>query len=250
MQGETLRNQLLAAMRHFDTDLRLRYWSSWERQTVDREAIAYNGRWYPVRFIAELATKSINVPYTTLKSMVNEAGLQLVGIKRGAKNSRKWRAKPLVSSRTRTGTVRQQPEHEFEQQVIIPLLQCWNLRYDQQVYCTIRKAGEQRRAFIDFLVYAENNQAMLTLFENKSRLRTEAERERAAAQANAYARARRLPSFVLAAPEGLWVYQRAGGKLILKHTFSSAEVRDGAPDARRLLIELRQRGRSLSSPVG
>jgi hypothetical protein len=138
-------------------------------------------------------------------------------------------------------------EHEFEAETIVRLLKRWGLRHRRQVVCRIRKRGQVCIGRIDFLVHTEDNKALLTLFENKRHIRSVAERERAAAQANDYARAHRLRSFVIAAPEGLWIYSRPGGRPQLEATFSRNEVRAGASQAKDLLIVLHRCSRNDSS---
>lgn len=132
-------------------------------------------------------------------------------------------------------------EYEFENRIIVPLLTRWRLPYRRQVTCRMRKRGQLCLGRIDFLVHTADNQSLLTLFENKRHIYSEVEREQAAQQANAYARARRLRSFVVAAPEGLWIYSRRGGVPHLEASFVEQYVSAGAPEALALLVALRDR---------
>lgn len=132
-----------------------------------------------------------------------------------------------------------QLEYEFEDHIIVPLLVRWNVQYRRQVTCQIRKRGQIYMGRIDFLVHTEDNSTLLTLFENKRHIRSDIDRELAARQANEYARARRLRSFVIAAPEGLWVYSRPAGRPRLAASFGAHEVHAGAPAAKALLVDLR-----------
>lgn len=136
-----------------------------------------------------------------------------------------------------------QRECDFETHTIIPLLQRWHVPYRQQVWCEMRSSGGSPFGRIDFLINTEDNRAPLTLFENKRQITSETQRLRAVQQANAYAQARRLRSFVVAAPEGLWVYSRRYGKPYLQGSFTAAEVRAGAPEAKLLLMAIHQRTR-------
>lgn len=134
-------------------------------------------------------------------------------------------------------------ERLFEKTIIVPLLEQWKLPFRQQVHCRLRLGKGIRTGRIDFLVHTEDNAAPLTLFENKRSIRNIFERDRAVVQANAYARARRLRSFVIAAPEGLWVYSRPNGKPHLEREFTADQLRAGALEAKMLLIALSQRVR-------
>ncbi|MBX0329650.1 thioredoxin family protein [Oscillochloris sp. ZM17-4] len=136
--------------------------------------------------------------------------------------------------------LRGRPEHDFEEQVIMPLLTAWNLPKQPQAPCRLPGETSYRR-HIDVLVYTEDNRRLLTLFENKAMIRGKISLDRAVAQANAYAQSRRLPSFVIAAPEGLWVYSRPNGKPRFEKKFSPEDVDVGAPQVKQLLIELSRR---------
>lgn len=138
--------------------------------------------------------------------------------------------------------VAQQLERHFEDQIIVPLLTQWKLPYRRQVRCRLRSRTGMSIGRIDFLVHTEDNAKLLTLIENKRGIRNGIERERAVAQANSYARARRMRTFVIAAPEGLWIYSRPGGKPALQAAFTAGQLRDGAPEAKALLIRLNRRG--------
>lgn len=159
-----------------------------------------------------------------------------------AKSSLKRLAANMASPtklRKQAVRLRGSPEREFELKTVIPLLNRWGLDYSDQAYCFIRRT--KKRGRIDFLVNRPDSPRPLTLFEDKASIITERALERAVAQADAYARARRLPSFVIAAPEGLWVYSRPNGKPQRVRKFSPQEVASGAPAAKQLLIELSRR---------
>src|SRR5215218_1287650 len=51
------RNALLAALTHFDRDLRCAaVWQDWERKPIHRYALCHEGRYYPVKQIVSLAS--------------------------------------------------------------------------------------------------------------------------------------------------------------------------------------------------
>ena len=67
--------------------------------------------------------------------------------------------------------------------------------------------GSQHHACqIDYLV-KDSNDEFLTLFENKIRIANEKELTQAVLQAKSYALQLGLNSFVVASPEGFWVYR-------------------------------------------
>ncbi|GAB4215219.1 MAG: hypothetical protein OHK0022_54850 [Roseiflexaceae bacterium] len=232
MHDEALRAQILATMQHFDRKQRRRYWRWWEHQTTDKQVIEHAGKRYPVRHILETATGNRNAPLTTLLAHLARAGLTTVAVVR-SRGRRKARFRPQLPK----GRIRQQPEREFENRVIIPLLKRWGLPYEKGYPC---KLDAQRSGIIDFLVFTEDGGQELTLFENKSGLRTNNQLSKASAQASRYADSLELRSFVLAAPEGLWIYRYSEGKAQLEHRFTPAEIEAGAFEARALLFRLRQ----------
>ena len=109
-------------------------------------------------------------------------------------------------------------EETFEDLVVAPLLDAWGFRYARQAACPAPARGR-----IDFLVYDRPAQP-LTLFENKRQIMSADALARAVAQAHAYARALRLPSFVVAAPAGLWIYASANGPAQAVRRVSSLEL--------------------------
>lgn len=130
-------------------------------------------------------------------------------------------------------------EERFEDSVLIPLLARWGFIAQRQVACALPGRNRAQRGRVDLLVYESAAGAPLTLVESKRHIRGEDELGRAAAQAAAYARSLGLPSFVVAAPRGLWVYRRSGERHACVAHYTSLQVHQ-APDApRQLLIDLR-----------
>ena len=79
----------------------------------------------------------------------------------------------------------------------------------------------------------------LTLFEDKLRILNDQALARARDQGKSYALMLGLPSFVVAAPEGLWIYALQGNReeLALKLTGEELAARDG--EVRSLLLRMR-----------
>ncbi|MFN8505378.1 thioredoxin family protein [Kouleothrix sp.] len=111
-------------------------------------------------------------------------------------------------------------EQVFEDAVLIPLLDAWGWRYRRQVACP----GAANRGRVDILVYDDNMLAPRTLFENKRQIGSQAALQQAATQARRYAEQFGLPTFVVAAPAGLWVYRLDDGQARLFQAYSSLDI--------------------------
>ena len=131
-------------------------------------------------------------------------------------------------------------EQVFEDAVLIPLLDAWGWRYRRQVACP----GAANRGRVDILVYDDNMLAPRTLFENKRQIGSQAALQQAATQARRYAEQFGLPTFVVAAPAGLWVYRLDDGQARLFQAYSSLDI------AQRSLVSVfRIRKRKTSSRI-
>lgn len=95
-------------------------------------------------------------------------------------------------------------ESDFEDQVIEPLLRRWGLDYQRQYRCHFRFGRQDLPGLVDFVV--RDGRGPITLFENKFRIRNDKGLKEAADQGKSYALMLGLPSFVVASPEGLWIY--------------------------------------------
>jgi thioredoxin 2 len=115
-------------------------------------------------------------------------------------------------------------EQEFEDAVIIPLLESWGWAYQRQVTCPSSPRAPARRGRVDLLIYADDPVTPLTLFENKRLIASRAALQRAVVQAHGYAAAFALGSFVVAAPVGMWIYRLDGERVGLVQSFTSLEI--------------------------
>lgn len=130
-------------------------------------------------------------------------------------------------------------EADFEKEVVVPLLKRWDFKRRAQHPCQAWIAGEERWLWVDFLI--SDGQGPLTLFEDKLRIATSKDLERAVAQAKTYALLLRLPSFVVASPEGMWLHKLDGTQEKLVEQISAIKVRSQQEKKfRDLLLELRQ----------
>ena len=125
-------------------------------------------------------------------------------------------------------------ETTFEDVVVAPLLDAWGFTYVRQAACPRPARGR-----IDFLVYDQPDTPPLTLFENKRQLVAPQALAQAAAQAHRYARALQMPSFVVAAPAGLWIYASTATAPVAVRQFTSLELQQQRDSVPRILRGLR-----------
>jgi thioredoxin 1 len=110
-------------------------------------------------------------------------------------------------------------EATFEDVVVVPLIERWGLTYVRQAPCPPPRHGR-----IDMLIYDRSLAEPLTLFENKRQVASAQALHQASTQAHAYARALRLPSFVVAAPAGLWIYGCTAQRAVELRRLTSLEL--------------------------
>lgn len=129
-------------------------------------------------------------------------------------------------------------EERFEETVMIPQLAAWGYAVERQVACAVQGKGGPQRGRIDLLVLDRPAGVPVTLVESKRQIRGEQELRQAAAQAAGYALSLELPSFVVAAPRGLWMYRREGARYLLVRHFTGLELHQAPERARQLLAGL------------
>lgn len=95
-------------------------------------------------------------------------------------------------------------EADFEDRIIEPLLKRWGLGYQRQHKRRFRFGSQNHLGIVDF--YVSDGRGPITLFENKFRILDEKQLNEAAEQGRSYALMLGVPSFVVASPEGIWVY--------------------------------------------
>lgn len=116
-------------------------------------------------------------------------------------------------------------EKEFEDKVIEPLIRSWGFKYQRQSLCDFAIGSQHHTCEVDFLVRDSNNED-ITLFENKIRIANEKELSVAMLQAKSYALQLGMGTFVVAAPEGFWIYMLDRNKERLAAKISSDKVRE------------------------
>jgi hypothetical protein len=97
-------------------------------------------------------------------------------------------------------------EKEFEDKVIDPLLRRWGFKHQRQYPCDFVVGSQHHICQVDFLVRDSDNEDII-LFEDKIRIANEKELNRAVSQAKSYALQLGLGGFVVASPEGFWIYK-------------------------------------------
>ena len=132
-------------------------------------------------------------------------------------------------------------EAEFDEEVISPLLRRWGFKYKYQFACLFRIGSQYHRGWVDFYVSDQNGP--LTLFEDKLRILNDRDLKFAVDQAKSYALLLGLPSFVVASPEGMWLYALNKNEESLVKKVSSDEMSNQTQEeeVRNLLLKLRQK---------
>ncbi len=108
--------------------------------------------------------------------------------------------------------------------VVEPLLRRWGFKYQRQHPCLFYIGSQSQRTRVDFFV--SDSRGPLTIFEDKFRILGEKELMLAVVQAKSYALQLGLPSFVVASPEGLWLYSLNRNTETLKRRASSDDLKN------------------------
>jgi hypothetical protein len=128
-------------------------------------------------------------------------------------------------------------EADFEDQVIEPLLKRWGLDYQRQYRSHFRFGRQDLPGLVDFLV--RDGRGTITLFENKVRILSDKDLIEAANQGKSYALMLGLPSFVVASPEGIWIYSLDRNRESLEMQISLNELEERDDEVRNTLLKLR-----------
>ncbi len=140
-------------------------------------------------------------------------------------------------------------ESAVEQAVVAPLLARWGFAFMAQYPCEFYIGSQPVRGRVDFYVTDPAGRP-LTLIEAKARIVTASALRAATGQARSYALHLGLPSFVVAAPEGFWVYALAGPREQWETTVWAHELEAQVGTLRALLIRLQARRAAGSTADG
>jgi|SRR5215211_157964 len=128
-------------------------------------------------------------------------------------------------------------EAEFEDEVIVPLLKSLRFEYERQRRCPFQLGSQRYFGRIDFFV--KDEQGPITLFENKHRILDDEDLQKAVEQGKSYALMLGLPSFVVASPEGLWIYSLSRNRTRLEKHISTDDLKTEDGQIRSTLLNLR-----------
>jgi hypothetical protein len=130
-------------------------------------------------------------------------------------------------------------EADFEKRVIVPLLKNrWQFKYKAQYTRPVWIGSQEHQLRVDFLI--SDDEGPVTLFEDKLRVISDEDLEPAVGQAKSYALLLGLPSFVVASPEGMWLYALDGDRERLVEPISQLKARSQQEaEFRELLLKLR-----------
>jgi thioredoxin 1 len=129
-------------------------------------------------------------------------------------------------------------EARFEDTVLIPWLERGGFIYQRQVSCAVAGRTKPQRGRIDLLVFADPQARPVTLIESKRQISGDEDLRRAVAQAAGYARSLGLPSFVVAAPRGLWIYRFIGERATCVAHVTGLELHQAPERPQQILLQL------------
>jgi hypothetical protein len=128
-------------------------------------------------------------------------------------------------------------EEEFKDKVVEPLLKRWGFKYQRQYPCEFIIGSQSHLCQIDFLVRDEKR--ILTLFEDKLKITSDKELSKAALQAKSYSLQLGVSTFVVASPEGFWIYRLEKAKEILIQKIDYSEFNVKNELLRNLIVKSR-----------
>jgi hypothetical protein len=128
-------------------------------------------------------------------------------------------------------------EREFEDKVIDPLLKRWGFKHQRQYPCEFVIGSQHHTCQVDFLVKNDKNENII-LFEDKIRIANEKELNRAVLQAKSYALQLGMGGFIVASPEGFWVYNLERNKEVLLSRIASDNIKE-IEEMKSLILKLK-----------
>lgn len=128
-------------------------------------------------------------------------------------------------------------EEKFEDDVLEPLLRHWGFKFQRQHPCNFTIGTQYHTCFIDFLV--RDPKGTVTLFEDKIKILNDVQLQNAVSQAKSYSLLLGINNFVIASPEGFWIYKLDKSNEILLENISSDEFKEKEESMRELILKLR-----------
>lgn len=128
-------------------------------------------------------------------------------------------------------------EKSFETDIIVPLLNSFGWNFKREYSFPFVLGTRTYTGRVDFLV--SDNSGYITLIENKLQILDDKDLEFARGQARSYASALELSAFVVAAPQGIWLYAFERGKTCLVQKLDPISVIQNPGQLKARLLELR-----------
>jgi hypothetical protein len=128
-------------------------------------------------------------------------------------------------------------EEEFEDKIIEPLLRHWGFKFRRQHPCYFIIGSQYHTCYVDFIVQDEKGD--LTLFEDKLEILNDSQLKRAVLQAKSYSLLLGMKSFVVASPEGFWIYKVERNREILLYNIKSNKLDENEESMRYLIIKIK-----------
>jgi thioredoxin 1 len=126
-------------------------------------------------------------------------------------------------------------EAQLEDVVLIPLFAAWGWTVQRQAACVM---GDGQRGRIDLLVFEHADAPPITLVESKRAIRSAYELQQAVTQAHAYAGSLGLSAFLIAAPQGIWMYRCDRAQAVCVRRFTSLDVHYSPEHLRQALLRV------------
>jgi hypothetical protein len=128
-------------------------------------------------------------------------------------------------------------EEKFEDEVLEPLFRHWGFKFQRNYPCNFRIGTQHHTCFVDFLIH--DGKGIVTLFEDKIKIINDTALLEAVLQAKSYSLLLGLNNFVIASPEGFWIYKLDKNEESLLEKISSKEFKENEGKTRDLLLKLR-----------
>ena len=232
-------DQIRRAMEIFDAHQRHQYWSGWEQHPSNKRAISFTGRLYPVRHIMEMVNRTYELQNAAqLKGILQGYGfavLPLSNQKRKLRQSSAVRSSDLPPRPVRFGLFA--GEKEFCERFMLPLVEQMGYQYQSQYPCKFRTGRDTYSGRVDIMVL--DQQVPITVIEAKQAIYGSHPTHDHIEQARSYAVNLGIDMFIIAAPEGLWVYHLRRIHETLLRVFRPSEKDSLAVELRQLIQKQR-----------
>ena len=128
-------------------------------------------------------------------------------------------------------------EADFADQVIEPLLRQLGFRFEREYRSQFFVGSQSIHGRVDFFI--SDDRGPITLFEIKRKILDEKALNLAVEQGKSYALMLGLPSFVVASPEGLWIYSLSRNRTKLEKHISTDDLKTEDGQIHSTLLNLR-----------